>query len=173
MTQMEVPIEAPLPIKKGIAKRLQRSGALKRIERKIKLGMMVAVEELREDPNSPGHLERKKFMNASPYELRALEAVYNFLSERNVTYTLSALIEESAVPRRQSESASILNFIENRRTASQRAYADRADRIEPDEEEDEDDSALLVKAASGRKGALISRRTFGRNALAVSLDEYD
>lgn len=55
---MQVPIEAPIEIKKKIAKKLQKSGALKRIERKIKLGMMVAVEEIKSEPNEKTHLER-------------------------------------------------------------------------------------------------------------------
>jgi hypothetical protein len=151
---MEVPIEAPLAIKKGIAKRLQRSGALKRVEHKIKLGMMVAVEELREDPNAPGHLERHRFKNASPYELKALQCVYNFLSQHNLTYTLSALIEESAVPRVQSESADIISLV--------RAVGG-SDLI--DDEEEDGELSLLVKGTS----APISRGRFQRNAL----DEED
>lgn len=108
---MEIPIEAPHEIKKKIAKRLQKNGALKRIERKIKLGMMVAVEEIREDPQQKGNLERKRFKDASPHELKSLQAVYNFLSERNMTYTLSTLLEESCVRRSPTDTTDILDLV--------------------------------------------------------------
>jgi hypothetical protein len=147
------------------------------MERKIKLGMMVAVEELREDPNSPGYLERGKFKNAAPYELRALQAVYAFLSERKLTYTMSALIEESAVPRSQSESEDVLELANIDTSASQRADDGGSDVLdfeeEEEEEEDRKDSSFSAKGASGQKGAPISRRAFGRNALVMSVGDDD
>ena len=108
---MEVPIEAPLEIKKKIAKSLQKSGALKRIERKIKMGMMVAIEELRDPEPNPKVLEHKPFKNAKANELRALQVVYNYLSERNLTYTLSTLLEESCQNRKQTETLNLLDII--------------------------------------------------------------
>jgi hypothetical protein len=103
-------IDPSLPIKKAIDKRLQKRGVLTRIERKIKLGMMVAFEELRENPDAPGNLDRRKFRDAPPSELRALQLVYNFLAERNLSYTLSALLEESATVR-ASEPTDILDVL--------------------------------------------------------------
>ena len=109
---LDVPIEAPVEIKKKIAKKLQKSGALKRIERKIKLGMMVAIEELQDDPKGKGNLERKKFKNASVYEQRALQVVFNFLADHNMTYTLSALLEESCSKRNMNDTSDIFDYID-------------------------------------------------------------
>lgn len=109
---IDVPIEAPLEIKKKIAKKLQKGGVLKKIERKIKLGMMVAIEEIQEDPKAKGNLERKPFKNASIYEQKALQAVFNYLYDHNMTYTLSAMIEESCGRRNQSDTTNILDYID-------------------------------------------------------------
>lgn len=94
---MQIPIDAPLEIKKKIARRLQKNGSLKNIETKIKLGMMVAVEELRENKDEKTHLDRRPFKSASASEMKAIQLIYNYLSQHNMTYTLSALIEESCV----------------------------------------------------------------------------
>jgi hypothetical protein len=133
---VEIAIEAPIEIKKPIARKLQKSGALKKIERKIKLGMMVAIEELREDPGAPGNLERRKFKKASPYELRALQVVYNFLAERGLTYTLSAVLEESCEKRNQGEVADIRDLLQ-----FTQAGAVAAMKTEEEEDEEEDDDA--------------------------------
>lgn len=135
---MEVPIEAPREIKKAIAKRLQKSGALKRIERKIKLGMMVAVEEIREDPKAPGNLERRKFKDASVHESKALQAIYNFLSERNMSYTLSCLLEESTVRRNTSDVTDILDYIDS--DPAERAQQSESDAQNEEEEVNQKDS---------------------------------
>ena len=66
---MQVPIEAPIEIKKKIAKKLQKNGALKKIERKIKLGMMVAVEEIKSEPK-----EKSKPHDRVCYILRCINA---------------------------------------------------------------------------------------------------
>ena len=110
---MQVPIEAPLEIKKKIARRLQKSGALKKIERKIKLGMMVAVEEIKSDPKEPTHLERHRFKDASINEIKALQCIYAYLAENNMTYTLSTLLEESCVERQTSSNYDLLEVLED------------------------------------------------------------
>lgn len=108
---VNVPIDAPLEVKKKIAKRLQKKGALKKIERKIKLGMMVAVEEIRSDPSEKTHLERLPMKNASVNELKALQAIYAYLAENNMTYTLSTLLEETCVKRNPSNKYDILEVL--------------------------------------------------------------
>jgi hypothetical protein len=108
---MEITINAPLHIKKAIARKIQRSGTLQRIERKIKLGIMIAVEELRENPRQPSTLECHRFRTASPHENRGLQLVYDFLSERGLTYTLSVLLEESCVSRNSPENLSLISFL--------------------------------------------------------------
>lgn len=110
---MQVPIEAPIEIKKKIAKKLQKSGALKRIERKIKLGMMVAVEEIKSEPNEKTHLERLPFKDATINEIKGLQAIYSYLAKRNLTYTLSTLLEESCVKRQQNSNYDLVEVIES------------------------------------------------------------
>jgi hypothetical protein len=146
---MEAVIDVPPPIRKNVAKRLQKSGALKRIERKIKLGMMVAAEEIREDAFAPSHLEHQKFKNASPYELQALQAVSKFLSSRNLTYTLSVLVEESAV-RLQGDAVNIIDLV---RLRLQRPPG-RSWPIEEEEEEEEgaDERLTTQPESQNQKG---------------------
>lgn len=108
---MQVPIEAPIEIKKKIAKKLQKSGALKKIERKIKLGMMVAVEEIKSEPNEKSHLERLPFKDATINETKALQCIYAYLAQHNMTYTLSTLLEESCVKRQQTTDYNLIDVI--------------------------------------------------------------
>ncbi|OHT14611.1 hypothetical protein TRFO_42945 [Tritrichomonas foetus] len=110
---MEIPIDAPLEIKHKIAKKIQKNGSLRHVERKIKMGMMIAVQELRENPDAIGNLERKPFKNANPYELKALQSIFNFLSTNNMAYTLSTLLEESAVRRNINDTTDIMELIDH------------------------------------------------------------
>lgn len=146
---MEVPIEAPREIKRAIAKHLQKSGALKRIERKIKLGMMVAVEEIREDPKSPGNLERRKFKDASVHESKALQAIYNYLSERNMSYTLSCLLEESSVRRNPSDTTDILDFLEPIEKDDEEVESGGMEEDEVEQKEDTDDFLNMSNSSYG------------------------
>ena len=182
---MEVPIEAPREIKKAVAKRLQKSGALRRIERKIKLGMLVAVEEIREDPKAPGNLERRKFKDASPHEVKALQAIYNFLAERNMTYTLSCLLEESSVRRNQADTTDLLELLEDEgvkakknlrpRPKAQQSRQQPKDEIidESDSFQSDDDGSQPLKSPQKRgiSGSAVKRRDFDRNKLVVSVDD--
>ena len=108
---MQVPIEAPKEIKRQIAKKLQKNGSLKRIETKIKLGMMVSVEEIKENEKK-SHLERLPFKkNNSKVELNALQTVYNYLSSKNLTYTLSTLLEETSIEKSSNNKFNIFNYL--------------------------------------------------------------
>jgi hypothetical protein len=131
---MEIPIEAPVHVKKDIARKLQKSGVLRRIEMKIKLGMLVAVEEIREDPKQPGVLERHRFKDAATNELRGLQLIYNFLAERGLTYTLSAMLEESCVQRSVSERTELVSLVKP--TPVKRRLPPKQRRGEEEEEED-------------------------------------
>jgi hypothetical protein len=111
---MELPLDAPVALKRGITRHLKRNGALRRIEIKVKLGMRVAVEEIRTDPNAVGALERHRFQHSSPHELHALQVIYAFLSERSLTYTLSALEEESCVGRESAEAMALTDLVHSR-----------------------------------------------------------
>jgi hypothetical protein len=150
------PVEAPLQIRKAIEKRLQKRGVLKQIERKIKLGMMVAVEELRQCHDGSGTLDRRKFKDAPPSELRGLQLVYNFLDSRNLIYTLGALREESATAR-TDEPADILDVVR---------IAPRTDRQRPDEDDgyatgsDDEFETPLTRGTAPQGRAPISTKTF-------------
>ena len=124
---MEIPIEAPNEVKRRIARKIEENGVLKRVERKIKMGMMIAVQELRENPQSHGNLERKPFKDANPYELKALQAIFNFLSDHNMSYTLSTLLEESGVKRINSDSTDITKIIEQALNLGKIDYVDDSD----------------------------------------------
>ena len=125
--QVEVPFDAPVEIKKKIAKQNKRKGALSSIERKIKLGLLISIEELREDPNGESKLERKKFKNANSRELEALWSVFNFLAEHNLTYTLSTILEESCVQRNKAQKTRVedlIQFIEDSSTDDSNLFSD-------------------------------------------------
>ena len=142
---IDVPIEAPLEIKKKIAKRLQKKGVLKKIQRKIKLGMMVAIEEIQEDPKADGNLERKPFKDVSRYEQKALQAVFNFLSDHNMTYTLSAILEESSARRNLSDTTNILNYIDiSPQSPAQRDFSDDDDVLPNDNSHSESQLDRLI-----------------------------
>lgn len=110
---MEFNIDVPDEIKPKIMQKLIQNGILKTIKRKVKMGMMIAVQEIRENNESESILERKIFKNASPYELKALQSVFNFLATYNLNYTLSTLLEESAVRRSSSDTTNVLDLIDN------------------------------------------------------------
>jgi hypothetical protein len=156
---MEIPIEAPVNVKRDIARKLQRSGALRRIETKIKLGMMVAVEEIREPPKDKSALERHRFKDASPLELSGLQSIYSFLAERGLTYTLSALSEESCVRRTNSERLALVDLVQGSGPKRQSGRAPIGDR----EEE-------VGEGLRGRSGQRSGRRTVGRNRGLVDDD---
>jgi hypothetical protein len=147
---MEVPIEAPIHVKKDIARKLQKSGVLRRIEMKIKLGMLVAVEEIREDPKQPGVLERHKFKDVSTHELRGLQIIYSFLAERGLTYTLSALLEESCVQRSASERTHLVSLV--RPAPAQRRA--RPPPIQEDEEEEDEPPPRNSRSATRSRPAV-------------------
>ncbi|OHT03697.1 hypothetical protein TRFO_28831 [Tritrichomonas foetus] len=160
---LDVPIEAPIEIKKKIAKKLQRSGVLKRIERKIKLGMMVAIEEIQEDPKAKGNLERKPFKNADGYENKALQAVFNYLYEHNMTYTLSALLEESSSRRNPSDTTNILDYVSKDALPAYDAISNRDDDlISSEASQSEPQLDQLIDSEMSSDSAPSTRRKYSR-----------
>lgn len=110
---MEFQIDVPDEIKPKIMQKITQNGTLKSIKRKVKIGMMIAVEEIKNESESESYLERKIFKNASPYELKALQSIFNFLSTNKMNYTLSTLLEESAVRRNNTDTLSVIDVIDD------------------------------------------------------------
>ena len=81
---MEFEIDIPEEIKPNLIERLNQNGALKSVNRKVKMGMMVAIQEIRENRQSQSYLTKKPFENSSPYEMKALQSVFDFLSTHDL-----------------------------------------------------------------------------------------
>lgn len=96
---IDPPFEVPEELKERVAERLKNSGALKQIARKIKVGMTAAIHELRDHPDSKSSLELQIFADQPDEEINALQAIYQYLEEQGLTYTLGCLLEESGVPK--------------------------------------------------------------------------
>lgn len=110
---MEFEIEIPEEIKPNIIERLNQNGSLKSLNRKVKMGMMIAIQEIRENRQSQSYLTKKPFENSSPYEMKALQSVFDFLSTHNLFYTLATLFEESAIRKSGEKNVDVIDLIDH------------------------------------------------------------
>ena len=90
--------QVPPEIKERVAQKLRNSGALKQIARKIKVGMTAAIHELR-NPNAKSSLELQIIGVDDKAERAALQSIYSFLEQKGLDYTLSALQQETQIPK--------------------------------------------------------------------------
>lgn len=129
--------EVPEELKERVAQKLKNTGALKQIARKIKVGMTAAIHELRDRPDAKSSLELQLFDDAPECEITALQAIYRYLEENGLTYTLGCLMEQAGVPK-EDESIDLLDLLANENIEE--------DEIEPlsegpEEEEEEEGEA--------------------------------
>jgi hypothetical protein len=98
MSGFDLGFEVPESLKEQVAERLKATGALRPITRSVKVAMTAAIAELRGlRPEAKSVLEIKRFENATPADLEGLQAIYQFLEEKGMKYTLACLREESGI----------------------------------------------------------------------------
>lgn len=135
---MDLDFQVPQEIREKVAQRLKNSGALKQIARKIKVGMTAAIHELRDHPDAKSSLELQIFADKSQEEIHALQAIYSFLEERDLTYTLSTLIEEAGVEKADNPSPNLIDIVHSQMNAdSDEMLSQDGDTVQEEEDEDE------------------------------------
>jgi hypothetical protein len=98
MTVLTPTFDIPSEIKDEVADRLKRKGALRAISREVKVAMTAAISELRGlHPDAKSVLEFHALEGAGASELAALQAIYAYLEEVGLTYTLGCLAEETGI----------------------------------------------------------------------------
>lgn len=160
---MELHIDAPREVRAGIAERLRQHKTLEAIERRVRAGMLVAMDEIREQITGVSAIESGKFKGSSAREIRGLQLIYNFLADRGMTYTLSCLLEESTVRRSRADTDDISDLIIESRPVF--AKTDCGPTQEP-----------VAKARGkaldkGGSGVVTTQREFYRNPFLISVDD--
>ena len=131
---IDTPFEVPEELKERVAERLKNSGALKQIARKIKVGMTAAIHELRDHPDAKSSLELQIFADAPHEEINALLAIYQYLEEHGLTYTLGCLLEESGVPK-EDQAIDLLELVNAGTVEEDQNEQDVVDETPEEEEE--------------------------------------
>jgi hypothetical protein len=104
MSLVDGAFQVPEALKEQVAHRLKATGALRQITRSVKVAMTAAIAELRGlRPDAKSVLEFKRMADASQEDLAALQAIYRFLDESGMTFTLARLMEESGVEKDVSD----------------------------------------------------------------------
>jgi len=104
MSVLQGAFQVPEALKEQVSRRLKATGALRQITRDVKVAMTAAIAELRGlRPDARSVLEFKRLADASPSDKDALQAIYRFLQENGMSFTLACLMEESGVPKESSD----------------------------------------------------------------------
>ena len=97
-----------------LIKKLWDSGSLNKIESKIKRGMYIAIQELKENLNSESGLLYEPFFDIDKEELIAIDIILNYLKKNNLNSTLLTFLEESNINNNNNNNnINILNLIKN------------------------------------------------------------
>ena len=131
---IDPPFEVPEELKEHVAERLKNSGALKQIARKIKVGMTAAIHELRDHPDAKSSLELQIFADQPDEEINALQAIFQYLEEHGLTYTLGCLIEESGVPK-EDQAIDLLELVNAGTVEEEQEEPEVVDQSPEEEEE--------------------------------------
>jgi hypothetical protein len=115
----EIPFQIPQELKDRLRNRLMSSTAFKEISWKIKCGMGAAIGELRGQKGRKSIFDESEFpRNPIPdeesivnIEHQALQSVYAFLQERDLTWTLGCLTKETRVSQ-DPEAYDLLQLLE-------------------------------------------------------------
>ena len=90
-------IEAPPEVKEEIEKRLKENGTIAKLEKSVLDALNVAAKEVSTKSTAPSSLEHRPMKSADENTMIALEAIYQFLKERELDFTLKCLEEETGV----------------------------------------------------------------------------
>jgi hypothetical protein len=96
--------DVPGGLRVKITEKLESTGALRPLARSIKIALSAAIAELRGlRPDARSVLEMQRFSDVHQSELDALQAIYSYLRECKLYYTLGCLLEESGVPKTDTD----------------------------------------------------------------------
>jgi hypothetical protein len=102
----------PESLREKVHDRLHQSGALERIDHRIKLAMCAAIEVLRGD-KSPRPIFENIGFNKPEVEIQALQSVYAYLKSVDLSWTLEAFVQETTVPvLEDAETPALIDLLE-------------------------------------------------------------
>lgn len=98
---MQIPIDVPPEIQDQVIEKLQDNGVIPRLERKVQLGINIAIQEL-ENQTKESVLMKRSTIKESKSEIEALNRIYKYLQSRELIYTYQCLKEEVAAYKKRS-----------------------------------------------------------------------
>jgi hypothetical protein len=107
---MSAAIDVPPALRGKVHDKLAESGALDRIDRRVRQGMCAAIEVLRGD-KAPKPVFASIGFDKPDAELKAIQAVYKYLASAGLTWTLDTLIQETNLRPAEAGSASLLDLL--------------------------------------------------------------
>jgi hypothetical protein len=105
-----VSIDVPPALRTKVHDKLVESGALERIDRRVRHGMCAAIEALRGDKSPKPVFEALGF-NKPDVELKAIQVVYKYLESIGLKWTLDTLIQETNLKPADTANAALLDLI--------------------------------------------------------------
>jgi hypothetical protein len=130
------PVIVPDELKDKVHDKLVNSKALDRIDQRIKEGMCAAIEVLRGDKSTKRIFESLGFKKGE-VELQALQAIYKYLANVGLTWTLETISQETSVkPDTADGGPSLIDVL--------RPPGEPAPDADPGEEGEEDDGEDVV-----------------------------
>jgi hypothetical protein len=96
MASLDVP--GPQELKPIVWERLQENGTLRRLNKNIKIALTSAIGEMRGTRDTQSVLDNR-FKPQYDVELAALQTIYQYLAEQDLTWCLQCLIDETQIPK--------------------------------------------------------------------------
>jgi hypothetical protein len=93
---MDVTFPGAEELKDAVWDRLMADGTLKRMNKNIKIALTSAIGEMRGITDTDSVLDNR-FTPKRVVELSALQTIYQYLAERDLTWSLQCLIDETQV----------------------------------------------------------------------------
>jgi hypothetical protein len=109
---MSIKIDVPPALRAKVHDKLVASGALERIDRRVRHGMCAAIETLRGD-KSPKPVFESLGFNKPAAELKSIQVVYKYLGDVGLTWTLDTLVQETNLRPADTSDPSLLDLLAN------------------------------------------------------------
>jgi hypothetical protein len=122
----------PDSLKEKVHEQLSSSGALDRIDHRIKVAMCAAIEVLRGD-KSPRPIFESIGFDKPETEVQALQVIYAYLKSVGLTWTLETITQETNVKvLEDGDTLSLIDLLDQ-------ASGEVDDEADPEEDEEEDE----------------------------------
>jgi hypothetical protein len=96
VTMVEIAFPGSEWLKGAVWERLMADGTLKRMNKNIKIALTSAIGEMRGTTDTDSVLDNR-FRPKHSVELSALQTIYQYLAEHDLTWSLQCLIDETQV----------------------------------------------------------------------------